>query len=153
VKRQTTRAMLTTREGNANTSNTIRSLHFPNAVITNSSFPRNSLSSALACYSLRLFKSLLFDCVFPFTMADTAPAPAAAPATTGATAPTTGAAASAPNAPTDANAGSRGLPYYEKLRRELRDTLQKKRLMDKSMVSGQSSRASPSQSGLRSARE
>lgn len=29
---------------------------------------------------------------------------------------------------------SRGLPYYEKLRRELRDTLQKKRLMDKSMV-------------------
>lgn len=29
---------------------------------------------------------------------------------------------------------NRGLPYYEKLRRELRDTLQKKRLMDKSMV-------------------
>lgn len=29
---------------------------------------------------------------------------------------------------------SRGLPYYEKLRRDLRDTLQKKRLMDKSMV-------------------
>ncbi|KAJ6087112.1 hypothetical protein N7467_006026 [Penicillium canescens] len=67
-------------------------------------------------------------------MADTAPAPAAAPATTGATAPTTGAAANAPNAPADANAGSRGLPYYEKLRRELRDTLQKKRLMDKSMA-------------------
>lgn len=32
-------------------------------------------------------------------------------------------------------AGNRGLPYYEKLRRELRDTLQRKRLMDKSMVS------------------
>ena len=31
--------------------------------------------------------------------------------------------------------GNRGLPYYEKLRRELRDTLQRKRLMDKSMVS------------------
>ncbi|KAL4813966.1 histone acetyltransferase subunit NuA4-domain-containing protein [Aspergillus spinulosporus] len=29
---------------------------------------------------------------------------------------------------------NRGLPYYEKLRRELRDTLQKKRLMDKSMA-------------------
>ncbi|EYE99226.1 chromatin modification-related protein EAF6/MEAF6 [Aspergillus ruber CBS 135680] len=29
---------------------------------------------------------------------------------------------------------SRGLPYYEKLRRDLRDTLQKKRLMDKSMA-------------------
>ena len=29
---------------------------------------------------------------------------------------------------------NRGLPYYEKLRRELRDTLQRKRLMDKSMV-------------------
>lgn len=37
--------------------------------------------------------------------------------------------------PTDPNASNRGLPYYEKLRRELRDTLQKKRLMDKSMVS------------------
>ncbi|KAF5864737.1 hypothetical protein ETB97_006582 [Aspergillus alliaceus] len=29
---------------------------------------------------------------------------------------------------------NRGIPYYEKLRRELRDTLQKKRLMDKSMA-------------------
>ncbi|KAJ0426086.1 histone acetyltransferase subunit NuA4-domain-containing protein [Aspergillus carlsbadensis] len=29
---------------------------------------------------------------------------------------------------------NRGLPYYEKLRRDLRDTLQKKRLMDKSMA-------------------
>ncbi|BDD63522.1 hypothetical protein MAP00_008400 [Monascus purpureus] len=57
------------------------------------------------------------------------------------------ASASAPNAqntntntattttgPTDPNASNRGLPYYEKLRRELRDTLQKKRLMDKSMA-------------------
>ncbi|KAE8149959.1 histone acetyltransferase subunit NuA4-domain-containing protein [Aspergillus avenaceus] len=29
---------------------------------------------------------------------------------------------------------NRGLPYYEKLRRELRDTLQRKRMMDKSMA-------------------
>ena len=29
---------------------------------------------------------------------------------------------------------NRGIPYYEKLRRELKDTLQRKRLMDKSMV-------------------
>lgn len=29
---------------------------------------------------------------------------------------------------------ARGIPYYEKLRRELRDTLQKKRLLDKNMV-------------------
>lgn len=29
---------------------------------------------------------------------------------------------------------NRGIPYYEKLRRELRETIQKKRLMDKSMV-------------------
>ncbi|KAL1963371.1 hypothetical protein VTN77DRAFT_8387 [Rasamsonia byssochlamydoides] len=29
---------------------------------------------------------------------------------------------------------SRGIPYYEKLRRDLRDTLQKKRMMDKSMA-------------------
>lgn len=68
-------------------------------------------------------------------MADTAPAPTPASATTGAAAPTAGATAGAPNAPADQNAANRGLPYYEKLRRELRDTLQKKRLMDKSMVS------------------
>lgn len=29
---------------------------------------------------------------------------------------------------------ARGLPYYEKLRRDLRDTLQKKRILDKNMV-------------------
>ncbi|KAJ5510687.1 Histone H4 acetyltransferase, NuA4 complex, Eaf6 [Penicillium expansum] len=67
-------------------------------------------------------------------MADTAPAPTTASATTGAAAPTAGATTGAPNAPADQNAASRGLPYYEKLRRELRDTLQKKRLMDKSMA-------------------
>jgi chromatin modification-related protein EAF6 len=69
-------------------------------------------------------------------MADTAPAQTAAPAS-GAAAPTPSAIAGAANAPADQNAASRGLPYYEKLRRELRDTLQKKRLMDKSMVSRQ----------------
>ncbi|KAL4782059.1 histone acetyltransferase subunit NuA4-domain-containing protein [Aspergillus varians] len=37
------------------------------------------------------------------------------------------------NQPPDQRA-NRGLPYYEKLRRDLRDTLQKKRLMDKSMA-------------------
>lgn len=74
-------------------------------------------------------------CPTPPIMADTAPAPTPASATTGAAAPTAGATAGAPNAPGDQNAASRGLPYYEKLRRELRDTLQKKRLMDKSMVS------------------
>ena len=30
---------------------------------------------------------------------------------------------------------TRGVPYYEKLKRDLRDTLQKKRLLDKNMVS------------------
>jgi chromatin modification-related protein EAF6 len=29
---------------------------------------------------------------------------------------------------------ARGLPYYEKLRRDLRDTIQKKRMLDKSIV-------------------
>ena len=29
---------------------------------------------------------------------------------------------------------SRGVPYYEKLKRDLRETLQKKRLLDKNMV-------------------
>jgi chromatin modification-related protein EAF6 len=67
-------------------------------------------------------------------MADTATATTAAPAT-GAPAAPAGATAGAPNAPNDQNAASRGLPYYEKLRRELRDTLSKKRLMDRSMVS------------------
>ena len=33
-----------------------------------------------------------------------------------------------------AGADRPGLPYYEKLRRDLRDTLQKKRLLDRSMV-------------------
>jgi len=37
----------------------------------------------------------------------------------------------APNASQDA---SRGMPYYEKLRRDLRETLQKKRLLDQNMV-------------------
>ncbi|GIK01272.1 hypothetical protein Aspvir_005304 [Aspergillus viridinutans] len=79
-------------------------------------------------------------------MADTAPAqaPAATGTSTGAAAagattstqtpstnnPTTGNA----NTTTDPNSGNRGLPYYEKLRRDLRDALQKKRLMDKSMA-------------------
>ncbi|OOG00158.1 hypothetical protein ASPCADRAFT_1815 [Aspergillus carbonarius ITEM 5010] len=41
----------------------------------------------------------------------------------------------APDSSTSASSTTnRGLPYYEKLRRELRDTLQKKRLMDKSMA-------------------
>ncbi|GIJ87458.1 hypothetical protein Asppvi_006364 [Aspergillus pseudoviridinutans] len=71
----------------------------------------------------------------------------AAPATTGAAGattstqtpstnnPTTGNANTNPSATTtDPNSGNRGLPYYEKLRRDLRDALQKKRLMDKSMA-------------------
>ena len=29
---------------------------------------------------------------------------------------------------------TRGVPYYEKLKRDLRETLQKKRLLDKTMV-------------------
>ena len=95
-------------------------------------------------------------------MAETAPPPAAAATSTpnngtgtGATGTGTGTgttgggAANAPNTAaqgagstsgpnnntTDQNGTNRGLPYYEKLRRDLRDTLQKKRLMDKSMVS------------------
>ena len=31
---------------------------------------------------------------------------------------------------------TRGLPYYEKLRKDLRATLEKKRLLDKNMVRG-----------------
>ena len=68
-------------------------------------------------------------------MAETAPATVPP---TGAQPPAT-ATAGAPNAPTDQSAANRGLPYYEKLRRELRDTLAKKRMMDKSMVSATAS--------------
>ncbi|PVH98188.1 NuA4-domain-containing protein [Periconia macrospinosa] len=39
-------------------------------------------------------------------------------------------AGAAGNAPSDA---SRGMPYYERLRRDLRDSLQKKRLLDSSL--------------------
>ena len=45
----------------------------------------------------------------------------------------------APPAGTGATSGTgdaaRGLPYYEKLRRDLRETLQKKRVLDQSLVS------------------
>ncbi|RHZ65317.1 chromatin modification-related protein EAF6/MEAF6 [Aspergillus thermomutatus] len=82
-------------------------------------------------------------------MADTVPAqaPAATGTSTGATAgaAATGAATSTQNpstnnpttgnaSTTEPNSANRGLPYYEKLRRDLRDALQKKRLMDKSMA-------------------
>ncbi|KAJ5220006.1 hypothetical protein N7468_009210 [Penicillium chermesinum] len=59
------------------------------------------------------------------TASATVPATSAQPAA---------ATAGAPNAPADQNATNRGLPYYEKLRRELRDTLAKKRMMDRSMA-------------------
>jgi chromatin modification-related protein EAF6 len=39
--------------------------------------------------------------------------------------------ASASNAASDA---SRGMPYYERLRRDLRESLQKKRLVDNNLV-------------------
>ena len=45
----------------------------------------------------------------------------------------TTATAGAASSSSDGNK-NRGLPYYEKLRRELRDTLQKKRIMDKNLV-------------------
>lgn len=35
---------------------------------------------------------------------------------------------------TTSQSTARGVPYYEKLRRDLRDTLQKKRILDKNMV-------------------
>lgn len=74
-------------------------------------------------------------------MAETAPAPAATPATSAPAAPAGGATAGAQNTPADQNAASRGLPYYEKLRRELRDTIAHKRAMDRSMVSARFARS------------
>ncbi|KAM5453946.1 chromatin modification-related protein eaf6 [Microsporum audouinii] len=67
-------------------------------------------------------------------MASTAEAtpPTTATAAANGSAPST-AAVTAP-AGVDQQAPARGIPYYEKLRRELRDTLQKKRLMDKNMA-------------------
>ncbi|KAL8922063.1 MAG: hypothetical protein Q9208_005373 [Pyrenodesmia sp. 3 TL-2023] len=47
-----------------------------------------------------------------------------ATATTTATAATT----------TDLSTSTRGIPYYEKLKRDLRETLQKKRLLDKNLA-------------------
>lgn len=35
---------------------------------------------------------------------------------------------------TTTDSTARGLPYYEKLRRDLRDTIQKKRILDKNIV-------------------
>lgn len=76
-------------------------------------------------------------------MADTAPAQAAMPANGALAAPANGVTTGASNATSDQNTANRGLPYYEKLRRELRDTIQKKRLMDKSMVSCVSRQVAP----------
>jgi hypothetical protein len=42
---------------------------------------------------------------------------------------------SASKVATKEDAGSRGLPYYEKLRRDLRDTLNRKRQLDRNLVS------------------
>lgn len=61
-----------------------------------------------------------------------------ATATATTTATTTGGTSSGTTAATTTTTDqnqNRGLPYYEKLRRDLRDSLQKKRMMDKSMVS------------------
>lgn len=53
---------------------------------------------------------------FPrYTMAENAPPPTS----------------SGPAAPADS---SRGMPYYEKLRKDLRDSLQKKRILDNNLV-------------------
>jgi hypothetical protein len=134
------------REGNANSTN-IDKISKPVTLPTRpSNYAPTQLRSQFqlfsrpspACYisrSLRFNTNNHIVAAHITTMADTAPAPTAAPATTGAAAPMAGATAAASNAPADQNVANRGLPYYEKLRRELRDTLQKKRLMDKSMVS------------------
>lgn len=68
-------------------------------------------------------------------MADTATAQTATSATNAPATPAPGATAGTTNAPADQNGTSRGLPYYEKLRRELRDTIAHKRAMDRCMVS------------------
>ncbi|KAB8077542.1 histone acetyltransferase subunit NuA4-domain-containing protein [Aspergillus leporis] len=74
-------------------------------------------------------------------MTESAPPPSAPNMTATSAVPTT--VTNQPGASNNSNSNgtasaqsgaNRGLPYYEKLRRELRDTLQKKRLMDKSMA-------------------
>jgi hypothetical protein len=96
-------------------------------------------ASSFSAWSTRInkpaatFLFLYFLLSLP-TMAETTSAPAIAPATGAPAPPTNGVTAGAANAPNESNTANRGLPYYEKLRRELRDTLAKKRLMDKSMV-------------------
>lgn len=72
-------------------------------------------------------------------MAENVP-PAAAAAATATTNPNEGVSTAAGGAATGREGSqsntnpNRGIPYYEKLRRELKETLQRKRLMDKSMV-------------------
>ena len=73
-------------------------------------------------------------------MANNMPMPAAALAAAASTATATGtsvtaAMATAPLTVTSGNAeASKGQPYYDKLRRDLRETLQKKRILDKNLV-------------------
>lgn len=51
-------------------------------------------------------------------------------------------AENAPPPSTSAADSTRGVPYYEKLKRDVRDTLNRKRLMDKNMVTPPSWRGS-----------
>ena len=119
------------KEGNANTANLDKiDFHLQTRFLVE--LPQHSFVQSVHALVHQLLRSAA-NPTNPSKMADTAPAQTAAPAN--GAAPTPSATAGAPNAPADQNAASRGLPYYEKLRRELRDTLQKKRLMDKSMVS------------------
>lgn len=107
------------------------------------SFPRLKLSLFYLSRGPLKSTSRQIDLSNSYIMAETAPAPAATPATNAPAAPAGGATAGAPNTPADQNAASRGVPYYEKLRRELRDTIAHKRAMDRSMVSANPQVASP----------
>ena len=75
-----------------------------------------------------------YEYIHLIKMAENVPPAAPAPSAENANPSNAPAPGSGP-APADQNTSNRGLPYYEKLRRELRDTLQRKRIMDKSMVS------------------
>ncbi|KAI4288537.1 MAG: hypothetical protein L6R35_002188, partial [Caloplaca aegaea] len=48
--------------------------------------------------------------------------------------PTTTTTTTATATGTTSDTNTRGIPYYEKLKRDLRETLQRKRLLDKNMV-------------------
>ena len=86
--------------------------------ISQESTPGPLLATPFYLFMLLAIRNLITNITAAFGMSENAPpGPGGAPATV--------------NASADV---SRGVPYYEKIRRDLKDTIQKKRILDQNLV-------------------